>query len=237
MTEGHCRQAVCDCAKDMTNSLRPTGCENWQSAMTPSPMPQIQPSEDAKPKLLPCPFCGNNPKVTEYYGHYDKADYCVWCETCDQSLDGDSTPEAAASRWNKHMTEAAVTALRQPPQPTGDVGELVERLRKPVMLHSNPEQTNAERREAAAMIEALVSRLSAQTQEAEAVCDSYADENQRLFDRAEAAEQSLRAVMQRLSNIEGMLDHNHDDKAFRSHVAVECRAMRAALTGAGEEGK
>lgn len=37
--------------------------------------------------------------------------------------------------------------------------DLVERLRTPVMLHSNPEQTNAERREAADMIERLREEL------------------------------------------------------------------------------
>ncbi len=43
-----------------------------------------------------------------------------------------------------------------------DQTDIVERLLKPVMLHSNPEQTNAERREAAAEIE----RLRAALQEA-----------------------------------------------------------------------
>jgi hypothetical protein len=33
--------------------------------------------------------------------------------------------------------------------------DIVERLRQPVMLHSNPEQTNAERREAMAEIDEL----------------------------------------------------------------------------------
>jgi hypothetical protein len=38
--------------------------------------------------------------------------------------------------------------------------DIVERLRQPVMLHSNPEQTNAERREAMAEIERLRADLS-----------------------------------------------------------------------------
>jgi hypothetical protein len=33
--------------------------------------------------------------------------------------------------------------------------DIVERLQQPVMMHSNPEQTNAERREAAAVIDEL----------------------------------------------------------------------------------
>jgi hypothetical protein len=37
--------------------------------------------------------------------------------------------------------------------------DIVERLRQPVMLHSNPEQTNAERREAMAEIEQLRAAL------------------------------------------------------------------------------
>lgn len=45
--------------------------------------------------------------------------------------------------------------------------DIVERLQQPVMLHSNPEQTNAERREAAAEI----GRLRAENQKLKRAID------------------------------------------------------------------
>lgn len=72
------------------------------------PIPTVPIKLPADCNLLPCPFCGGGVEVEEYWGSYRFPSYCVYCKICDFSLDGDNTPEEAATRWNRRNTEKIV---------------------------------------------------------------------------------------------------------------------------------
>jgi hypothetical protein len=77
-----------------------------------------------------------------------------------------ATPEQCAAEIAQLRAERAWQPIETAPKDAaprpagGEVMDIVERLRQPVMLHSNPEQTNAERREAADEIEQLRAALA-----------------------------------------------------------------------------
>ena len=73
---------------------------------------------ELKPAI--CPYCGEPVKVHEYYGNYNRPDYCIadddgdelaipgmarlyfwYCEACDAGSLGEATPEDAIAAWNK----------------------------------------------------------------------------------------------------------------------------------------
>ncbi len=63
---------------------------------------------ETTPKLLPCPFCGNAPRLTDYYGNYNKPpEHVVHCDHCDLSLDGMPSPAKAIALWNRRAPIAA----------------------------------------------------------------------------------------------------------------------------------
>ena len=96
-SEGHCKLPKCVCAQEMVNSLRPTGCENW---VYPTTAPA--PTGDSEAGKLA-----------------DRIEADIF-DASDKNT-GRSLFVTDAER------SQIVTALRaQPPQPTGDVGELVE---------------------------------------------------------------------------------------------------------------
>lgn len=100
--------------------------------MTDTPAPELSAAQVAH--LLPCPFCGSDPKLVAYNGRYDVDDFCVHCDSCDLALNGDSTPEAAAARWNHRAT--------RPPAPAD---ALMEALRIDALDNDDPRLVNVAR--------------------------------------------------------------------------------------------
>jgi|GEM_PF-4288808 len=116
-------------------------------------------------------------RIGERYGCQPGSNRLDWLEGHLASLTStgthptDPAKEHAITSWNRRAPS---------PAPAGtDNADLIARLRKPVMYHSNPEHTNAERREAAAALSASraeVGRLKAHVAAIANACvysDSY----------------------------------------------------------------
>jgi Lar family restriction alleviation protein len=67
---------------------------------------------DQRVPLLPCPFCGGKPEMTELG---DPDSYAVQCTGCEVQQIANYTPSVAAERWNKRTAADGTHTVEIPP--------------------------------------------------------------------------------------------------------------------------
>lgn len=121
---------------------------------------------------------------------------------------------------------------------TQEAETLVERLKSPVMLHSNPEQTNAERREAAARITALEKECADRNFWGDHLLGKFnkvVAERDQARARAEAAEAEAARLRQNAdARTDVILENGKELKLLAARVA-RLTAERDAAFNAGKE--
>jgi transcription elongation factor Elf1 len=216
-------------------------------AMTATPEQEAR----GEPKLLPCPFCGEE-RIS--FNPPDKAHGfkgSINCPACLASVPREvNDDQELIGCWNGR-DPADARRRRQPPQPTGDVGEFFhteeegEALGNLHWLSDNAQDFGT--RNTAKIMAALHDRLVEQVNSlnsriadadekahyANGVADLAMKHRDEAEARAEHAEQSLRVAREALERIGEPMSGRSDDTSTRRYQLA--RAALAALTGAGEK--
>lgn len=144
------------------------------------------------------------------------------------------------SRSMLAMIADEIDALRAAPLAPAEVGRLVERFNITAGVMEMGERIawgsdTTLMREAATALEAQAAELAAVKENCETVCNSYADENQRLYDRAERAEAALAEARKALDALDRM--SRGVDWCDQDEQARRWSAARRALTGGHTESR
>ena len=104
--------------------------------------------------------------------------------------------EAAKAAWERYTTFAATFTVATP--------DAIEKAKKEFDHYMDVSQRYRRATEPDAIL-ALIRERDEAIKSSDAVCDSYAEENQRLFDRAETAEAALASYKEEVERLRGAL--------------------------------
>ena len=119
--------------------------------------------------------------------------------------------EAAKAAWERYTTFAATFTVATP--------DAIEKAKKEFDHYMDVSQRYRRATEPDAIL-ALIRERDEAIKSSDAVCDSYAEENQRLFDRAETAEAALSSYKEEVERLRRVLAEARDDmQAWQSYAS------------------